>query len=398
MATATTTAFLLLLSSTTRHASADSYTTTTTLSSAFSSTFSWLYELVRDVVMGVSVGMLHPITLIRKWLYAEVLIPTLNRVFGLNLLRDPIVHSKKYGHDEDDKTLKVVVVGYGRTGTYSLTMALEEMGYPTLHTQHLYENHALMQMWNEKVFLPSMTADDPTTFLGRPDLQLIASYGYQATADLPMALYYEQVMHEFPNAKFILTTRENSIVWFNSWQTLTSSINPAAQRGGWLGVGSCKTLSNYLAWLYSHINQDMKFLHANAKNIPFPPQNRIAAMKSYEAHNARVRSTIPPDRLLEFNVKTDGWDSLCQFMNVTAADCPSTPFPRSNSIRSVQIQAVVAQITPLITMAMSVLYFMARRRRSSSRSSLQHQQRVAAVSKNMQLVPPRRRIPARRLA
>jgi Sulfotransferase domain len=137
--------------------------------------------------MGVLVGVVHPITLIRKWLYAEVLIPFLNYIFGLHLLKDKIVHSK-----DEEQMLKVVIVGYGRTGTESLTMALEELGFPTLHTQHLYENHALMQMWNEQVFLPSMRTN--TTLMGHPDLQMITSYGYQATADLPMALCFEQVM------------------------------------------------------------------------------------------------------------------------------------------------------------------------------------------------------------
>jgi hypothetical protein len=72
---------------------------------------SWL-ELIRDVVMGASVGMMHPVTLVRKWLYAEVLIPSVNSMFGWNLQRDHMVHSK-----DGEKTLKVVAVGYGRTGT-----------------------------------------------------------------------------------------------------------------------------------------------------------------------------------------------------------------------------------------------------------------------------------------
>ena len=36
------------------------------------------------------------------------------------------------------------------------------------------------------------------TIMGKPDLQLIVNTGYQATTDLPMALYYEQIMEEFP--------------------------------------------------------------------------------------------------------------------------------------------------------------------------------------------------------
>jgi Sulfotransferase domain len=139
---------------------------------------------------------------------------------------------------------------------------------------------------------------------------------------------------------------------------LTESINPPAQRGGWLGVNSCRKLSNYFAWLYSHINKDEYFL---TQPHPFPRQDRIEAIKSYEEHNRRVRALVPPHRLLEFNLKTDGWESLCQFMNVTDADCPTTPFPRSNSIRSVQIQAFVAQLTPIVVLAWATVYYVLRR-------------------------------------
>jgi Sulfotransferase domain len=127
-----------------------------------------------------------------------------------------------------------------------------------------------------------------------------------------------------------LTTRENSNVWFASWQKLTSSINPPAQqqRGSWFFT-SCETLSNYFAWLYSHINQDTYFLN---KPYPFPSQNKQHAIASYEAHNARVREKIPKNRLLEFSV-TDGWEPLCQFLCVTKEACPTNmPFPRGNSI------------------------------------------------------------------
>lgn len=88
-------------------------TSTVSAPSSASASASWLYELLRDIIMGVSVGMVHPITLIRKWLYAVVLIPFMNRFFGLNLLKDKIVHSK-----DGEKTLKVVAVGYGRTGFF----------------------------------------------------------------------------------------------------------------------------------------------------------------------------------------------------------------------------------------------------------------------------------------
>jgi hypothetical protein len=59
--------------------------------------------------------------------------------------------------------------------------------------------------------------------LGEPDLGMIASQ-YKATADLPVALYYEQIVEQFPDYKFILTTRETSEIWFRSLDTLANSI------------------------------------------------------------------------------------------------------------------------------------------------------------------------------
>jgi hypothetical protein len=47
----------------------------------------------------------------------------------------------------------------------------------------------------------------------------------------------------------------------------------------------------------------------------------------YERHNAEVRSTIAPGRLLVFDV-AEGWDPLCRFFGTPV---PPDPFPRTNS-------------------------------------------------------------------
>jgi hypothetical protein len=76
-------------------------------------------------------------------------------------------------------------------------------------------------MWTTK----SLTSiREEKTLMGRPNLQLIADYGYQATLTLPMALYFEQVMEEYPDHLF--TMRENSEVWFRLWDTHKHSMSP----------------------------------------------------------------------------------------------------------------------------------------------------------------------------
>lgn len=184
--------------------------------------------------------------------------------------------------------------------------------------------------------------------MGRPDLQLIANK-FQATADLPMALYFEQVMEEFPDCKFILTQRENSEEWFKSWDTLTRSITETTNLGGFV-FSNVRQYSYYLRWLFSVVNNDKSYL---TTPFPLPHQNKEAAIHSYEEHNRRVREKIPADRLLAYNVK-QGWEPLCNFLEID--NCPTTPFPKTNSARSVQVQAVSAFVVPLM-LALTVAIF-----------------------------------------
>jgi len=54
--------------------------------------------------------------------------------------------------------------------------------------------------------------------------------------------------------------------------------------------------------------------------------DKTCAIEVYRRNNAAVRATVPPERLLVFNV-ADGWAPLCRFLE---APVPETPFPRSN--------------------------------------------------------------------
>lgn len=218
---------------------------------------------------------------------------------------------------------------------YSVMLALEELGFPTLHFIHMYayENEEIMQMWTDRLFTPALESEK--IIVGRADWKLIAESGYEAVADFPSCLLYEQILEEFPDSKFILTTRESSEVWFRSWATLTKSTLTSFYLGG-LFFPVLNRYSNYLRWLNSVLNKDSSYLTAT-----FPKDENIKenAIASYEEHNQRVREVIPSDQLLEFHVE-DGWDSLCTFLEIE--HCPTTPFPKSNSSRSVRAQSYSA--------------------------------------------------------
>jgi hypothetical protein len=56
-------------------------------------------------------------------------------------------------------------------------------------------------------------------------------------------------------------------------------------------------------------------------------RNPDACKAAYEKHNAEVRTTIPSDRLIEWQ-PGDGWAPICAGLNVEE---PTDPFPHVNT-------------------------------------------------------------------
>ena len=74
-------------------------------------------------------------------------------------------------------TLPVIGSGFGRTGTMSLKLALDQLGFgPTYHMVEVFKNPAAAQWWVD-------AAD------GHPDWAKIFA-GYNSTVDWPNATFY----------------------------------------------------------------------------------------------------------------------------------------------------------------------------------------------------------------
>jgi len=293
-------------------------------------------EFLGDVYSGCAIGLGH-----FKWFLGNV---------AQTIWPSPGEAETTAHADLSSKGIEVMGVGYGRTGTYSLALALDELGFPTLHTQHLYEHKEIFDSLVKNMFLKSIQEDE--VIMGRPDFDLLLKRGYVATMDLPFALYFNQIHEKWPDCKFILTVRENSDVWFKSWDVLTSSITKPTQYTSFI-LTHVKKLEQYMRWLFAVVNSDKTFL---SHPWPLPPQNKERAVASYERHNELVRDSIPSSHLLEYNVR-QGWEPLCTFLEIPEADCPSShniPFPKSNSARAVQWQSysslLVVWIIPLFVM------------------------------------------------
>jgi hypothetical protein len=197
--------------------------------------------------------------------------------------------------------LEIIGPGFGRSGTNSLKVALEHLGYgPAHHMFEVRDNPAQLPAW--EALSRGESADWDAVF-----------HGYRAQVDWPGARYWRELAAHYPDARLILTVRDPD-EWFDS---VEATIAPfMAGRG---------------TYDSDHVNgvADMAYRLVVAGVFNERMRDRAYAISIFNAHIAEVQRTIPADRLLTFDV-AEGWDPLCTFL-----DCPvpAISFPRLNSTR-----------------------------------------------------------------
>lgn len=193
--------------------------------------------------------------------------------------------------------LKVIGAGYGRTGTLSLKLALEQLGFgPCHHMSEVFTHPESIPLW---IGAADGRADWPAIFAG-----------YASAVDWPTATFYEELAAAYPDAKVILTERDPQ-AWFKSTQaTIFARDFPADSSDPWMIM-----VRKVVGQLFDDQMHDREKL-----------------ISVFEAHNARVRAVIPPKRLLVYEV-SQGWAPLCSFLNVPI---PDGPMPKVNSTEEFQ--------------------------------------------------------------
>ena len=189
--------------------------------------------------------------------------------------------------------LSVIGAGFGRTGTMSLKLALDNLGFgPCYHMTEVFKNPKASGYWEA-------AAD------GKPvDWEEVFA-GYRSTVDWPGATFYKTLADAYPEAKVILTKRDPE-AWCASIQaTIFSRPIRDDTDDDWQ-----RMVLKVIADLFDRQMTD------KAKLIDV-----------YNRHNEEVRQTIAPERLLVYEV-SEGWAPLCAFLGV---DVPDEPMPKVNS-------------------------------------------------------------------
>lgn len=234
---------------------------------------------------------------------------------------------KEMIHNNDEKGIKIIGAGLGRTGTYSVKMALEKLGYKVYH----YIDMKHSKYWYDYVE-GQLTTNDI--------IDRIVSDGYNATIENPTCDIYSDLYDRFPSAKVVLTVRDNSEQFERSWKTLFHTMIVTEYPFTLYYPSFFQFVS-----LFRHLKTIRCFMgttHLNLKsceltNKGWRNQRDGWLAKQYERHNEHVTKTIPSDRLLVFNVK-QGWDPLLKFLDIDKTNRPrydtirNEPFPNSKGI------------------------------------------------------------------
>jgi len=192
---------------------------------------------------------------------------------------------------------KVLHIGAPRSGTQTMYTALSTLGMHPLHTCYSYEvrgpwcNYALGN--------------------GSFEAAMLTMDSFDSAMDEPFHLIWEEIMHRFPDCKFILTESDPE-TWYKSfWELLNplptdSSAQAVAHIDAHSVVDKCRG-AHY--W-----GCDFKAVQT--------PELKERCLSGYLAHNERIKRLIPPENLLVFNLSAGDYTPLAEFLGRPVPDEP----------------------------------------------------------------------------
>ena len=183
--------------------------------------------------------------------------------------------------------MKIFGIGLSRTGTKSLTAALEMLGFKIVHYPR-----------------DRKTYKELTT--GIYNLSLLKEY--DGITDITVVPFYPQLNVLYPGSKFILTLREKE-AWLTSMENHFGK-NPLSG-----------TLPDFL-----YERKIRRFLWAAVYGSYTFNRERMAFVYDSHLQNARRYFRGSRERFLEIDITTgEGWEKLCPFLD---RPIPTESFPR----------------------------------------------------------------------
>jgi hypothetical protein len=204
--------------------------------------------------------------------------------------------------------MKLIGAGLPRTGTLSQKVALEMLGLgPCYHMVNVLGDLDETRVWRR-----ALDGEGPWDEVFD---------GFQSTVDWPGSFFYEELIETYPDAKVLLSVRDAD-AWERSMRETIWGI--------FYGDVLMRDLSSARARIdpkWDGYIELMKEMWRRSGLIGEAADTGSQPMTSaMERFNEEVQQTVPSDRLLVWSV-SDGWESLCEFLELPV---PDTPFPHLN--------------------------------------------------------------------
>lgn len=190
---------------------------------------------------------------------------------------------------------KIFCIGFNKTGTTSVRVALEELGYKVGNQPEA-----------------EMFVDD----WARRDFARIIDYCSTADAfqDIPFSLpfTYQAVDAAFPGSRFILTVRADSEVWYRSLKTFHAKL---------FGEGRTPSVGDLARADYRFKGWALLVMEKVFACPTGDPYDKECLVRAYETHNAMVREYFrhrPADLLMINLAARDAYHQFCAFLGKPA--------------------------------------------------------------------------------
>ncbi len=201
--------------------------------------------------------------------------------------------------------LKIIGAGFGRTGTLSLKVALERLGFgPCYHMVEVMSRPNHVAMWHQLAFGESVDWD-------------LLFDGFAATVDWPACTYWRELADHYPEAQVLLSVRPPEAWWRSMNDTLYPVMTMPASENAPLAAKQQREMAR-------------KQILEGTFGSRF--EDKEHTLEVFGRHIDEVRANIDPKRLLVFDV-AESWRPLCRFLGVAE---PAEPFPRLNDTPTLQ--------------------------------------------------------------
>jgi len=192
--------------------------------------------------------------------------------------------------------LDVIGVGLPRTGTESLKVALETLGFaPCYHMVEVIAHPGHVAQWERAAVVPNWDA---------------LFNGYRAAVDFPAMFHWRQLVAHYPAAQVILSVRDAGEWYASMAETILTVVKRDPADDPVTTRRRALVRRDLIGGLFEGRSDDRAWM-----------------IERFARHRAEVEASIARERLLVFDVRS-GWPALCAFLGV---ETPDAPFPRVNS-------------------------------------------------------------------